>query len=192
MKTKCLIAILIMFFSSNHQMQAQSSQEKKILVAYFSHTGNTGEIAKQIQKATSADLFEIRPVDAYPTDYQTLIEQAKKEINANYKPALKSKVENINTYDVIFVGSPNWWGTIAPPVATFLSTYSLSEKTIVPFITHGGSSMGQSVSDIKKLCPKSVILDGFPVKGSSVKNAKNDILTWLRKIGMNTYRENIK
>lgn len=186
MKTNCFsIAILMVLFLTNHQTHAQSSlQGKKILVAYFSHTGNTGEIAKQIQHATGADIVEIKTVDAYPTDYQTLVDQAKKEINANYKPKLTSKVEHIDSYDVIFIGSPNWWSTIAPPVATFLSSYDLSGKTIVPFITHEGSRMGRSVADIKKLCPESIVLDGFPVRGNSVKNAQNDVLTWLRKIGL--------
>ena len=165
-------------------VQAQLSADKKILVAYFSQSGNTQEIANQIKSATGADIFIIQPVTAYPSDYQTLVDQAKKEVNAGFKPALKSKVDNIDSYDIIFVGSPNWWSRIAPPVATFLSGYDFSGKTIVPFITHEGSRMGRSVADIKKLCPNSTILEGFPVRGSSVKNAQKEVNMWIKKIGL--------
>jgi len=157
---------------------------KKILVAYFSHSGNTRIVAEQIKRATDADIFEIKPVTDYPDDYNTVVAQAKKEINASYKPELKTKVKNIKSYDVIFIGSPNWWSTIAPPVATFLSACDFEGKLIVPFITHEGSRMGHSVADIKKLCPKSTVLDGLPVRGGAVKEANDDVVRWLREIKM--------
>jgi len=172
--------IFILVVSMN--LYAQSSQ--KILVAYYSHSGNTKVVAEQIQNATEADIFEIVPVVAYPTDYQTVVDQAKEEINKNYHPALKSKIENIDQYDVIFVGSPNWWSTVAPPVATFLAENDLSGKTIVPFITHEGSRMGRSEDDIKKLCPNSTVLKGLPIRGGSVKNAQADVNKWLKEIGV--------
>jgi len=176
-----LLTIIVMTLSTTNQVQAQSA--KKVLVAYFSHSGNTAEMATQIKNATGADVFVIEPVAAYPTEYQAVVDQAKKEINANHKPALKSKVSNMDAYDVIFVGSPNWWNTIAPPVATFLSGYDLSGKTIVPFITHEGSRMGRSASDIRKLCPKSTVQDGLPIRGGAVKNSNDEVLKWLRSIG---------
>jgi len=104
------------------------------------------------------------------------------ELNSDIKPALKTKVENIRSYDVIFVGSPIWWGTIAAPVKTFLSEYDLSGKTIMPFITHAGSGLGQSVTDISNLCPKSDISDSIAVWGRDAKTAQNQIAEWLRKI----------
>ncbi len=113
-----------------------------------------------------------------------MLDQAKKEINDNYKPALKTKVKDIDKYDVIFVGSPCWWATIAPPVATFLSNYNLSGKTIIPFMTHEGSRMGHSENDIKALCPKSNVLKGLPIRGSQVKQAEEDVMKWLEKIEM--------
>ena len=184
MKAKLLLLISMVGIGgcSQSQTQTQTETKKNILVVYFSHTGNTRVIAEQIRNATDADIFEIQPVKDYPTDYQTLVDQAQKEINADYKPELKAKVENIGQYDVIFVGSPCWWGTIAPPVATFLSSYDLSGKTIAPFMTHEGSGMGHSEADIKKLCPKSTVLEGLPIKGSYVNSAKNDVLKWLTKI----------
>jgi flavodoxin len=184
MKAKIFVLIIIAMLMNNIKLQAQSVSKKKILVVYFSHSGNTRVIAEQIKKATNGDIFEVQPVKDYPDDYNSVVDQAKKEINANYKSALKTQVKNIKTYDVIFVGSPCWWGTIAPPVATFLSSYDLSGKTIVPFMTHEGSGMGHSVSDIKKLCPKSTVLDGLPVRGSSVKRAQKDVIKWLREIKM--------
>lgn len=166
-------------------MHAQStSANRKILVVYYSWGGNTRNMATQIKEATGADIFEIVPEQAYPKDYNACVDQAKKEINANFRPPLKSKPADISKYDVVFVGSPNWWSTIAPPVATFLSTYNLSGKTVVPFITHEGSRMGRSVTDIRKLCPNSTILEGLPVRGSYVKDAQDDIREWLRNLKM--------
>lgn len=183
MKIKSLLfTVLAMCITSATQLQAQTTPTgKKILIAYFSWGGNTRAMAEQIKQATNADIFEIVPVAAYPKDYNACVEQAKKEINANHKPALKAKVADFASYDIIIVGSPNWWGTIAPPVATFLSSYDFSGKTILPFITHEGSRMGRSVDDIKKLCPKATILNGLPVRGSSVKNAGSDIQKWLKE-----------
>ena len=97
--------------------------DEKILVVYFSHSGNTRTVAEQITRSTGADLFEIQPQEAYPTDYHSVVDQAKKEINTNHRPALKNDVQDFDKYDIIFVGSPNWWSTIAPPVATFLERH---------------------------------------------------------------------
>jgi flavodoxin len=123
-------------------------------------------------------------VEPYPDEYDAVTKQAKQEQDSGYKPALKTKVENIGSYDVIFVGSPNWWGTIAAPVKTFLLEYDLSGKTIVPFITHGGSGLGRSVTDISKLCPKSTILDGLEVWGRDAKTAQKDVSAWVRRLGV--------
>lgn len=182
MQTKHFLPAIIMAIITTMNLQAQSP--KKILVAYFSHSGNTRFVANQIKNATDGDIFEIQPVKAYPQDYQTVVDQAKREINSNYKPALKTKVSNISQYDVIFIGSPNWWSTIAPPVATFLSSYNLEGKTIVPFMTHEGTRMGHSVSDIKKLCPKSKVLEGLPIRGGEVGRSRSDVVKWLREIKM--------
>ncbi|MEN6319389.1 MAG: flavodoxin [Syntrophaceae bacterium] len=158
------------------------SGTKKILVAYFSHSGNTREIANQIHKSVGSDIFEIQAVKPYPSDYDAVVEQAKQELESGYKPELKTKIENIKSYDLVFIGYPNWWGTFPAPVRTFLSEYDFSGKTIVPFCTHGGSGLGGSVADISKLCPKSTILDGIAVWGRNAKTAQNEISEWLRKI----------
>ena len=154
---------------------------KKILVAYFSHSGNTREIANQVHKSVGGDIFEIQAVKPYPNDYDAVVKQAKQELDSDYKPALKTKIENIKSYDLVFIGSPNWWGTIPAPVRTFLSEYDFSEKTIAPFCTHGGSGLGQSVTDISTLCPKSTLLNGVAIWGREVKTAQNKISEWLQK-----------
>lgn len=152
----------------------------KALVVYFSRSGNTKEIANQIKNITNADLFEIVPLEAYPEEYQAIAKQAKKEISEGYRPTLKGKLKNIQDYDTIYIGSPCWWSTIAPPVATFLSEYDLSDKTIIPFMTHGGSGLGHSVADIKKLLPNSTVTDGKAFWGKSAKNANEDVAEWLK------------
>lgn len=154
------------------------------LSAYFSHSGNTRVIADRIRERVGGDIFEIVPADPYPRDYDEVVEQARRELGEDYRPPLKTKVENMDPYDVIFVGYPNWWGTIPRPVATFLSGYDLSGKTIAPFCTHEGSDLGRSVADIKKLCPHSTVRDGLAVRGSSVNTAQTQVSDWLYNIGM--------
>jgi flavodoxin len=159
-------------------------KKNSALTAYFSHSGNTREIGRLIHENIGGDLFEIVPVDLYPADYDAVVEQARKELSEKFMPGLKTKVENMDSYNVIFIGYPNWWGTVPRPVAAFLSEYDLSGKTIVPFCTHEGSALGRSVADIKGLCSQSTILEGLPVRGSDVKNAKNKVSGWLRELGM--------
>ena len=122
-----------------------AAEPGKILVAYYSYSGNTRFAAEQIQKNTGGTLFEIKPVKPYPADYNACVELAKREINAGVKPELAEKVKEFDKYDVIFVGTPNWWSTMAPPVLTFLSSYDFSGKTIIPFVTHGGGGMARAV-----------------------------------------------
>ena len=168
---------------NNNQIQ-DGNTTKHILVAYFSHSGNTKVIADQIHENVGGDIFEIKPVDPYPTEYNAVVDQAKKEQEENFRPKLATKVDNIDSYDVIFIGYPNWWGTMPMPVFTFLEQYNLSGKTIVPFCTHEGSGLGRSVDDIKKTCLQSTILEGLAVRGNNVKKANKDVSDWLQKIEM--------
>jgi flavodoxin len=154
---------------------------KNILVAYFSHSGNTREITNQIHKSAGGDIFEIQSVKPYPHNYDAGVEQAKQELEYGHKPALKTKMESIKSYDLVFIGYPIWWGTFPAPVKTFLSEYDFSGKTILPFCTHEGSGLGRSVTDISKLCPKSTLLDGVAIWGREVKTAKSKVVEWLRK-----------
>jgi flavodoxin len=151
----------------------------KKLVVYFSHSGNTREIAGQIQNATGGDIFEIQPVAAYPVNYNAVVEQARQELKSKYKPAIKSKISNIGSYDIIFIAFPNWWSTFPAPVKTFLLEHDLRSKTIIPICTHEGSGMGRSVSDITKLCPGSTVLSGLPVRSSYVGKARDEVMRFL-------------
>jgi len=168
----------------NNNKPQLDTANKKILVAYFSYSGNTKMVADQIHKSVGGDIFEIKTADPYPTDYNTVADQAKKEQADNYRPKLATKVENIDSYDVIFLGYPNWWGTMPMAVFTFLEEYKLSGKTIIPFCTHDGSAFGKSLEDIKKTSPESKILDGLEIRGKSVKNENKEVQEWLRKLGM--------
>ena len=171
----------------------------KCLIAYFSRpgnnyvngnivnlpVGNTEVIAKMIQEMTGGDLFHIEAVNAYPEDYTETTDVAQEELRTNARPKLTRHLETMASYDVIFLGYPNWWGTMPMPVFTFLEEYDFSGKTIAPFCTHEGSGLGRSVSDIRKMCPKSTVLEGLAIRGGDVKNARGEVAGWLRdNIGM--------
>lgn len=165
------------------QARTETKPSGKILIAYFSRSGNTSEIANQIHQRAGGDIFEIVTVNQYPSDYDATTKQAKQELEAGFRPELKTKVADMESYDVIFLGYPNWWSSIPMPVATFLSQYNLAGKTIVPFCTHEGSGLGRSVEDIRKLSPRSTIGEGIAIRGKSVKSAQNDVAGWLDKLG---------
>nr|WP_320145716.1 flavodoxin [uncultured Anaeromusa sp.] len=167
---------------TTEKMPDETIRGRKVLVVYYSRSGQTREIAKQLQVQTGGDLLEIETVEPYPQDYAAVVQQSKQEIEANYKPDLKTKAENIASYDMIFVGSPIWWGTIAPPVVSFLVGNDFSGKTIVPFVTHAGSGVAQSVEDIKKLCPQAQVLNGLAIEGNKSKAVNEEIAQWLSRL----------
>ena len=174
-------APLLPHLSTTHAAETGTGG-KKMLITYYSRTGNTREIANQIHERVGSEIIELQTVKSYPEDYEAVKKQAMQELNSGFKPELKTKVKEIGSYDVIFVGTPIWWGTIAAPVKSFLSQYDLSGKTIVPFCTHAGSRQGRSVTDISKLCPKSTILEGIAVWGRDAKTAQNEVSEWLKNI----------
>lgn len=130
----------------------QNMANKKILVAYYSWSGNTKEVAEAIHEKVGGDIYRIETEQTYPEEYRATTAQAKREINEGFHPTLKGKVNNISQYDIIFLGSPNWWGTIAPAVSTFLADNNLSGKTIIPFITHGGGGEQNTITDLTAQC----------------------------------------
>lgn len=178
-----LLGALLVCLGLGMQAKAQTMAGKKVLVVYLSRSGNTRAVAQKIQQATGADLFELQLAKPYPSDYQQLVAQFKAEVKSKRWPALKTKVENLAQYDVVFVGSPNWGSTIAPPVSTFLSTHNLKGKTIVPFMTHGGGGWGHSREDMKMLCPQSTFLEGLELSGRQATSAGASVDKWLRKLG---------
>lgn len=165
--------------------QAQSlPATKKVLVVYFSHSGNTRELANRIHEKVGGDIFEIQAEEPYPSDYEAVKDRAQKELRGNIRPKLTTRVANMEAYDVVFIGYPIWWGTMPMPIASFLSEYDLSGKTVVPFCTHAGSGLGRSVTDIAKLCPKSTVLGGLAVWGRDAKTSQNEVSEWLRNLKM--------
>lgn len=173
-------------------------KDKKCLIAYFSRkganyvsgrivdlkVGNTEVVGKFIQEITGGDMFHIEAVKSYPKDYTETTEVAQVELRANARPELTDHVENMDSYDVIFLGYPNWWGTAPMPVFTFLEEYDFSGKTIVPFCTHEGSGLGHSEKDIAKLCPKATVLKGIAIHGTNASSAKSTVSNWLGKLSI--------
>lgn len=167
----------------------------RVLTAYFSHAGNnyvngrivnlpvgnTEVVAKMIQEITKGDILRIEKIKPYPIDYRETVDVSREELKNDERPELISKPENIDDYDVIILGYPNWCGTSPMPVFTFLESYDFSRKIILPFCTHEGSAMGQSESDIKKVCKGAKVLKGLPIKGSRVKDAEKEVKQWLEK-----------
>lgn len=163
---------------------AEPSGNRKILVVYFSHTGNTRTIAEYIHETVKSDLVEIKTVDTYTDDYETLLAQAREEVAAEYCPPLETSVENISSYDVVFIGYPIWVETAAPPIRSFLNMHELVGKTVVPFCTSGTSSAEASYNLIRSLCPQSEILEGIQIRRGTYDTAYERIVAWLQEIGI--------
>lgn len=176
----------------------EKASGKNVLIAYYSRkganyvsgtitdlpVGNTEVVAKMIQEMTDGDLFEIDTVKPYPKDYTATTEVAQKEFRANARPEITAQVADMDSYDVVFLGYPNWWGTMPMAVFTFLDAYDFSGKTIVPFCTHEGSGIGHSESDIDKNCPKAERVKGLSIRGSRVRSAKKELENWLSGSGL--------
>lgn len=175
-------------------------KNKKCLIAYFSRkgnnyvngkiidlpVGNTELVANLIHEKVGSELFSIETVDSYPEDYTKTTEIAQNQLRNKSRPEITKTVSKMQDYDVIFLGYPNWWGTMPMAVWTFLESYDFSAKIIVPFCTHEGSGMGHSEQDIKKICTGAKVLAGLPLKGVYVQSAtvaelKKDLCNWLDK-----------
>ena len=156
--------------------------DTEILIACYSWSGNTRRIAEMIAHETGGAILEIEPVHPYSTDYGTVVEQAKKEVRAGFRPELKEMPETIQA-SVVFLGSPNWWNTMAPPVATFLDHVDWTGKTVIPFYTHGGGGGGSFEQDVAALCPNATVKAGFGTYNNGGREAITHIGSWLESIG---------
>ncbi len=143
------------------------------LILYFSISGNTKAVAEAIQTETGGDIAEIIPQTPYTTEYTKLLEIAKKELSQNYLPPIKDLNIDLDSYDTIYIGTPVWYGTYAPPIATFLSENDLEDKKIAPFITHGGGGQGNTSKDIAKLSKGSKHLNPLVVAGANTSEVKD-------------------
>ena len=174
-----------------------SAADKKILVVYFSRTGeeyavgnitkgNTEIVAEYIAQKIGADIFEIKPAPPYPDAYEPCTELAKQELESNARPSLEKNIDSLAQYDTIFLGFPIWWSALPRVVVTFLEANDLSGKTIIPFCTHGGSGLAGTEREIKDACPNAKVLDGLAVVGKSAQEnfsaAQKDVDAWLTKL----------
>lgn len=203
----CFFIILIIGIASCYS-QTQKQNEttnksgvapdgEKILIVYLSRTGNTEAIAKMIRASVGSDLVSLELEKPYPKDYKAIVEQVAKENETGFLPPLKTKIENIEKYDTIFLGFPTWGMQLPPPLKSFLNEYDLSGKMIVPFNTNAGYGIGSSFGQVKNLCSNCTISEGFEIKGGIERDgilfvmvgereveAKTKIENWLQKIGL--------
>ena len=162
------------------------TEQSKLLIAYFSWGGNTAGVAEVIAEQTDADLFVIEPQQPYSNDYNTVLQEAQRDQKAQARPALNAQVENMEQYDTILLGYPNWWASIPMPVATFLESYDFGGKTILPFCSHGGGRFGQSLTAIAKLAPNAVMGTGLSVHYSGGSSLESDVTAWLTENNITT------
>ena len=156
-----------------------SMENKKILIAYFSFSGNTKTIAEKIQTQIGGDTFRIETKIQYPADYdETAYGIAKEQHEKGIKPELKDNGD-VSSYDIIFVGTPAWWYEMAPAVKTFLSKNNFESKIIIPFITHGGGGKYQIKEEIGKFAKGSIVKEPFVVYGKGTSSIDEDIEKWL-------------
>ncbi|MGN0394560.1 MAG: flavodoxin [Coprococcus sp.] len=193
--------------NQKNQVEAEKTVENdsKILIAYFTAAENSGvdvvssasyslvngtpvgrlrAVADMIQENTGGDLFSIQTSVVYPADGGELIDYAAKEQSENERPELTSHIENLDAYDVIFVGYPNWWYDMPMVMYSFFEEYDFSGKTIIPFNVHNGSRFSSTISTIQKLEPDAVVIeDGFTVNERDVPNASSDVADWINSLG---------
>lgn len=198
--------------STEGTAEAESSEagaQSSLLVAYFSYaenaalpddvdasasasiqpwngalTGNTGVVADMIAQATGADLFSIRTVEQYPDTYDATLDQGQQEQSDGARPELATHLENLDSYDTIFLGFPNWWGDMPMAVYTFLDEVDLSGKTVIPFVTSGGSGFSNSISTIQQMEPQATVQEGLSISGSSATGAQQQVESWLSELGL--------
>lgn len=168
----------------------------KIWIVYFSHTGenyvagnikqleigNTRLVADQIQAITKGTSYEIQPKQPYPFHYQACTSLGKQELQENVRPQLQGVMPSIQKEDLVFLGYPNWWGTMPMPVLTFLDEWKQHSITIAPFCTHEGSGLGQSIQDLQRLYPTFTVKQGLAIRGSEALNSEAEIKQWISSI----------
>ncbi|MCR0265643.1 NAD(P)H-dependent oxidoreductase [[Clostridium] innocuum] len=171
---------------SNNPSNSSASTEtgSKSLVVYFSWSGNTENVAKSIQSQTDSDIFEIVPATPYSDDYEAVVDLAQEEQRNDARPAISGSIENIEQYDVVYVGFPNWWGDMPMILYTFFDTYDLSGRSVAMFCTSGGSGLSGTVNEVKSLEPDATVTEGLHISSGSSSNPDNAVSEWLNNIGL--------
>lgn len=192
-RIKYLYAVLLLVLASCSSGTAAERPEspdpdqpviigKKPLVVYYSWGGNTRAVAQIIGDVTGGNVVELELVEPYSTVYSELTARAGEEVKNDVRPALTTRIENMDDYDTLIVGTPIWSDHAAPALKSFLNSYDLSGKKIAVFCTHAGSGTAKSIDDVRGLCPDSEILQPFDVYGSRASNSGDEVKEWLRAI----------
>lgn len=168
------MAELIVFFSRSGNNYVNGSIKNLPI-------GNTEAAAGFIRELTGADLFKLEPVKPYAADYTECTNEAKRELNEKARPEVKAYPASLDGYDVVYLGYPNWWGTMPMCVFTFLERFDFTGRTIKPFCTHEGSGMGHSEADIRRVCPGAKVEKGLAIHGADVAQSRDVIENWVRK-----------
>lgn len=169
---------------TDNNNKTEINSDKSVLIAYFSWSGNTKQLADMIQKEVGGDMFEIKPETPYTDNINELSGIALQEQRENARPELRNHIDDMSKYDIIFIGYPNWWSDMPMPVFTFLEEYDFSGKTIIPFSTYGESGFGKSIDSIKSTVTDSTVLDGLAVQENELDNAKSKVTEWLKDINI--------
>lgn len=196
-KLTVVIILIVCFFSCSKAQKTEVMKDKKVLIVYLSRTKNTKAVAEIIQKNVGGDLIELELQNPYPENYKATVDQVTKENETGFLPPLKTKINNIEKYDVVFVGFPTWGMKLPPPMKSFLKQYNLKGKIIIPFNTNAGYGVGSSFDTVKELSSESKMLEGFSVKGGKEKDGilfvmegdkkvevEKQIKEWLTRIGL--------
>lgn len=178
---------LVVYFSVPETDKAENmtrEEDNSTVVIDGKVLGNTQYVAQVIQANVGADLFRIEPETPYTTNHADLIAFAREDQGKNARPRMKANVERLERYDTIFLGYPNWWGDLPMILYTFLETHDLAGKTVVPFVTHGGSGFSDTVRTIASLQPGAKVLgNGLSLHRDRVQDSDGAIVSWLRELG---------
>lgn len=176
--------ILIAYFSVPENVDTDgidANSGASIVVKNKDVLGNMQYMAMTIQEAIGGELFRIETTEEYPLEHETLVNQAKEEQNEDARPELATHIENVEQYNIIFLGYPNWWGDMPQPLYTFLEEYDFSGKTIIPFNSHGGSGFSNTIEEIKKLQPNATVKDdGLSISRNDVADSEQEITDWAK------------
>lgn len=176
--------ILIAYFSVPENVDTDgidANSGASIVVKNKDVLGNMQYMAMTIQEAIGGELFRIETTEEYPLEHETLVNQAKEEQNEDARPELATHIENVEQYNIIFLGYPNWWGDMPQPLYTFLEEYDFSGKTIIPFNSHGGSGFSNTIEEIKKLQPSATVKDdGLSISRNDVADSEQEITDWAK------------
>lgn len=176
--------VLVTYFTWPEPDGVDASSGASRIIADGKLYGNTEYVARLIAEAAGGDLFAIETEKKYPSPHKPLIDEAKREQQANERPRLTTHIKNLKEYDVVFVGYPNWWYDMPMAIYSFFDEYDFDGKTVIPFVTHGGSRFSQSVETIRGLEKNAKVIEGPAIPGRSVGESRSTVTTWLQRQGM--------